>query len=165
MKKVKETFVVVLLIALFLFVFLKFSVIEVWLSEDYQATYSLYGVDKRVMIISIFENNEVLVYYADESGYEEWALTKMKGTLSKHIIGNIWKLEGPPNFSSFFGYRIFEKGVLPIYMEITTIDKSNLNESSSVFESIGSSGYQLILFGNNRINFQGMWFEIGRAHV
>ena len=102
-------------------------------------------------------SRETMIWYNDPGeGSIEGVLTEMRGTYGTHYIGPLWHIEGP---DISFGYRWYPGDVEPIHMEIRTKEKYFEGKGESSFPKTGKTTYSVLVIGENRIKFQGMWLE------
>ncbi len=155
--KIASTIGTAALIALWLFFGAKGCVITVWSSPKTAETYVIDGADSRGMMMVFMPNREAMLWYTDPGeGSIEGVLTEMRGTYGTHYFGPLWHIEGP-NIS--FGYRWYSGDVEPVHMELRTKEKYFEGKGESSFPKRGKTTYAVILFGENRIKFQGMWLD------
>jgi hypothetical protein len=159
MKSAKELvgkIIIVAIVLAIIFFVVKGMTIEVWKSpNDNAQAYSILGEDGREMCMYFMPNNETLFFYIEDDFYEI-VLAKMKGTYGTHYFGNLWRIG---NSDSIFGLRMYEKDIKPVYMEIKILSKYFEGSGESTFAENGETTYSIIQFGNNAINFSGMWLQ------
>lgn len=135
---------------------LKGCVQNVWMSPSNPEVYVIKGQDSRLMQIVLLPKNEVMIWYSDPNKKTtEGILTKMKGSYGTHYFWRLWHIEGP---GINIGYRVFPEETQPVYMEVSVLEKYMSGTENSSFADVGSTTYQLLLFGKDRIQYQDMWF-------
>lgn len=149
-----------ILVCLFLFFGIKSCVITTWESHKNPATYSIRGVDGREMSIIFLPEFETIIWYTDPNrGFMEGVLAKMRGSYGTHYLGPLWRVDGP-HAGGLLGFRWLPGGQEPVHMEIINLDKYTEGRGESSFGKIGETFYTVILKEKDKIQFQGMWFDL-----
>lgn len=147
-------FVGALFIIVFLFVGLKGCVITIWSSPKNPEIYAVEGKDGRIMTMIFLPNNETMIWHIDPKNEStEGVLTKMLGSVGTHYFWRLWHLDAP---GIIFGYRIYPRDTEPVMMEITVLEKYMIGSGKSGFPEKGHTGHQVLLFGKDTVDFQGM---------
>ena len=147
----------IIVIIFFIFLFIKGSIVTVWLSPKTPITYAIDGYDGRLLKMIFLQDNKTIMYHKDPNiGVEEATLTKMRGTYGTHYFWRFWKIEGP---GIILGYRIYPTDVKPVVMETKIIQKYMEGNGDSNFPKINKTTYSTILFGDNSVKFEGMWLQ------
>lgn len=145
------------LIGLWLFFGAKGCVVTVWSPPKIPETYVIDGADGRGMMMVFMPNYETMIWYTDANeGSVEGVLIEMRGTYGTHYVGPLWHIEGP---GIWFGFRWYSGDVEPIHMEIRTKEKYFEGRGETSFPQIGKTTYAVLLKGQDRIKFQGMWLD------
>ena len=163
MPKIKSSFKtlgVVLVIAIFVFLWLKNSIITTWSSPETPITYAIDGYDGRSLRMIFLPKNMTIISYTNEDGSEEAVLTEMKGTYGSHLFWRFWKIEGPGKSPSILpGYRIYPSDTKPVLMETKFIKKYINSNNDSFFPKIGHVTYSTFLFKDDAVRFEDMWLQ------
>jgi hypothetical protein len=150
----------VILVCLFLFFGLKGCIHFSWESHSKPMTYSIRGVDGRELSIIFLPEFETMMWYVDPNrNFTEGVLTKMIGSYGTHYLGPIWRVDGP-RAGGLLGFRWLPSGQEPVNMEITHLDKYTEGRGESAFGETPKTFYTVILKEKDRIQFQGMWFNL-----
>jgi len=158
MKKLESFFSiigVILIGAVIIFFAVKGMILHVWMSPAEPITYAIHGIDDRNLKVIFLPDNEGLFWYQDES-IEEVVHAKLRGSYGTHYFWRLWKIEGP---HISIGYRIYPSDVKPITMEIETIQKHIIGNGIPSFSKVGDTTYSTLLFGRDRLKFEGMWLK------
>lgn len=155
--KLISTIAGITFVALLLLFVTKGCVISVWSPPKIAETYEIESVDGRSMIMVFMPNHETIICYIDSNeGSVESILLEMRGTYGTHYFGPLWRIEGP---GIWFGYRWYSGNVKPIFMEINIKKKYFEGTGEPSFSPVGKTIYAIILKGEDRIKFDGMWLQ------
>ena len=142
-------------ILVWIFFGLKGCVMTIWEAPDSTEIYSIAGEDDRSMSIFILPGHQAMIWYHDPmEEHIEGTLARMKGTYGTHYFWRLWGIDGP---GIWFGYRIYPTDTEPVVMEMTVLEHYQEGRGKSDFPGKGDTSYQVILFGEDKVNFEGMW--------
>jgi hypothetical protein len=148
-----------LLVVVFLFFGLKGCVVTIWSSPKSPEIYSIEGQDRRVMTMIFLPKQETMIWHFDPAqNTAEGVLAKMRGSYGTHYFWRVWHVEGQ---GIILGYRICPPDTEPVHMEITVLERFMSGRGNPGFPEKGERTYQLMLFGTDAVNFQGMWLRRG----
>lgn len=140
-----------------LMIFIKDATVTVWQSPDEPTMYQIQGKDGRDLSLIFTPGNYVYLHYvSSKSNYQESAITRMRGSRGDRLVWRLWKLSGPGQ-SSIFDWRIYDAGIEPYTMQIDYLNKDPGDSQASVFPKEGDSTVSTLLFGSDRVKFEGMW--------
>lgn len=149
-----------LLIVAIAFFGLKGCIVTIWTSPKEPTTYSVVGSDGRMLSVVFLPRSETLFVYSPDRGESlEVNLSVTKGVYGTHYFSRLWSVDGPGTLGGLLNYRIYPTGFEPVRMETTVKKKFMLGTHKPVLPAEGERTHPVILFGADKINFEGMLLE------